>query len=260
LARPQIAIDRTIQAVQFRRKRFGRAIAVTEQVRDDLVNVHGVPFDLVDVIAPPIDFEQFKKAKPSGIRAALRIPENEALVLFVGHSFQRKGLDHLIEALADVPETHLVVVGEGDRSRLRRMLAQDGLVKRVHFVGRTDEPERYFVEADLLAMPSRTEPWGIPLIEAMAAGIPVIGTSISGAANVVRKANAGIIVSDESIAALRTAIDTLVRNPELRQRMGKRGRVAAAPFGAKSHAAAALETYQRALRDANSDRGRFVVP
>jgi len=235
-------------------------IAVTEQVRDDLVNVHGVPFDLIDVIPPPIDLERFKEAKPSGIRRELRIPENEALVLFVGHGFQRKGLDRLIEALADVPQTHLVVVGEGDRSRLMRSLDHDRLVKRVHFVGRVDEPERYYAEADLVALPSRTEPWGIPLIEAMAVGIPVIGTSIAGAANVVTNADAGIIVSDESTAALRTAIHTLVRNPELRRGMGARGRAAAAPFGAKSHAGAALETYERALKDANPDRGRFVVP
>jgi UDP-glucose:(heptosyl)LPS alpha-1,3-glucosyltransferase len=260
LARPQIALDRTIQALQLRRKRFRRVIAVTEQVRDDLVNVHGVPVGLIDVIPPPIDLERFNEAKPSGIRRALRIPENETLVLFVGHGFQRKGLDKLIEALAGVPQTHLVVVGEGDRSRLMRSLDHDGLVKRVHFVGRIDEPERYYVEADLLALPSRTEPWGIPLIEAMAFGVPVIGTSIAGAANVVTKADAGIIVSDDSTAALRAAIDTLVRNPELRRRMGERGRVAAASFGAKSHAGAALETYERALRDANPDRDRFVVP
>jgi glycosyltransferase involved in cell wall biosynthesis len=260
LVRPQLAVDRAIQAHQLRGGRFLRVIAVTPQVRHDLVRVHGVPPQTIDVIPPPIDLDRLNRAKPSGIRAALGIPKREAIVLFVGHAFQRKGLDRLIEALVAVPQTHLVVVGEGDRSALKCLRNSDGLPPKVHFVGRIDEPERYYAEADLLALPSRSEPWGIPLIEAMAAGIPVVSTRIAGAAHVVTKAQAGIIVPDESTAGLRDAIRALALDPERRRRMGDRGRAAATRFSAKSHAAAVLETYQKALRDANPGRSRFLVP
>jgi glycosyltransferase involved in cell wall biosynthesis len=124
----------------------------------------------------------------------------------------------------------------------------------VHFVGRVAEPEHFYAEADLLVLPTRSDPWGIPLIEGMAAGIPVIGTRIAGAAHIVAGADAGIILADESISALRVAVQGLVDNPELRRRMGERGRAAAARFGARSHAAAVIATYRRALADADSDR------
>jgi glycosyltransferase involved in cell wall biosynthesis len=229
-------------------------IAVTDQVRDDLHRFHGVLPDVIDVVPPPIDLDRIGKARPTGVRAALGIPADEPLVLFVGHAFQRKGLDRLLEALASVPDAHVLVVGDGDRSDMARLVQRGGLLSRVHFVGRVDEPERYYVESDLLVLPTRSDPWGIPLIEAMAAGVPVVSTSMASAARVVAAADAGIILSDPSIAALRDALLGLIGDPERRRRMGERGRAAAARFGAESHAAAVLETYRRALDDADTRR------
>src|SRR5262249_31037731 len=103
VVRPQVGLDRMIQARQFRRDRFRRVIAVTDQVRDDLVRFHRVPLDAVDVIPPPIDLERLGAAEPIGIRGRLRLTWGEPLLLFVGHAFQRKGLDRLILALTGIP-------------------------------------------------------------------------------------------------------------------------------------------------------------
>jgi glycosyltransferase involved in cell wall biosynthesis len=257
--RPQIAVDRAIQTLQLRRGRFVRVIVDHAQARDDLFTIHGVPPDAIDFVPQPIDLARITAAKPTGIRHTLGVPAEESLVLFVGHGFQRKGLDRLIAALAGVPRAHLLVVGDGDRSALTSLIERERLAPRVHFVGRVDDPERYYAEADLLALPTRTEPWGIPLIEAMAAGIPVISTSIAGAAHVVTRAEAGIILSNQSIDALRDALNTLVQDPERRHRMGERGRAAAARFSPESHADAVLDTYKRALTDAHPRRDGFLV-
>jgi UDP-glucose:(heptosyl)LPS alpha-1,3-glucosyltransferase len=254
VVRPQIGVDRVIQRRQLRPGRFVRVIAVTPQVRDDLVEMHDVPFDLIDVVPYAVDLDRIGRAEPTGVRAMLGIPPGQPLVLFVGHSFQRKGLDVLITALTGLPEGHLIVVGDDDPRSVAEGIRRGGLEARVHFVGGVDDPERYYAEADLFAFPTRTEPWGIPLIEAMAAGIPVVSTSIAGASEVVADAHAGIILDDHSPDAFREALRALIDDPDLRRQMGSRGRIAAGRFDVESHAAAVIETYHRTLRDADSRR------
>jgi glycosyltransferase involved in cell wall biosynthesis len=254
VVRPQIGLDRAIQSHQLRDGRFRRLIAVTEQVRDDLVRIHGVPPEVIDIVPPPIDLERIQRAQPSGIRTTLGISDGQPLLLFVGHAYQRKGLDRLIEALAGVSDAHLMVVGDGDRAQVGSQIRRKNLEQRVHFVGRVAEPERYYAEADLLVLPSRTEPWGIPLIEAMAAGVPVISAGIAGAAPIVEESRAGLILPEVTVSALREALLTLSCDPELRRSMGERGRIAARAFGYKRHAGAVLETYRRALADVDPDR------
>ena len=250
--RPQIAVDRAIQWWQLRPRRFLRVIAVTSQVRDDLCSLHGVPQDLVDIIPPPIDLDRLTSARHSGIRDSFAISAETPLTLFVGNSFQRKGLDTLVEALVRVPEAHLLVVGDGDPSSLR-LLRDDSVARRVHFVGRVDDPERYYAEADLFVLPTLSDPWGIPLVEAMAAGLPVISTNAAGAAGVVEQAGAGLILREATPQTLAAALAALMADSSARTAMGQNGKTAAVRFGVEQHAAAVLATYDRAL-SANSGR------
>ena len=179
-------------------------------------------------------------------------------MLFVGHGFHRKGLDRLIGAMAGVSDAHLVVVGGGDRRRMMRW-ANDDLARRVHFVGRVDDPERYYAEADLFVLPTRSDPWGIPLIEAMAAGVAAVTTRFAGAASVLADAGAGVVLPDESTAGLRETVESLIRDPARRLAMGKQGLAAAERFGPEAHAAAVLDTYRRIVTDAHSRRDGLLV-
>ena len=252
--RPQIAVDRAIQRRQFKQRRFLRVIAATSQVRDDLGSVQAIPAALIDVIPPPVDLGRFRGVRPSGMRDVLGVPANAPVVLFVGHGFQRKGLDRLVEALSGVADAHLVVVGAGDPSTVMRSRDGERLGRRAHFVGRVDDPERYYGEADLLVLPTRSDPWGIPLIEAMAAGVATVTTSVAGASNVVAEVGAGVVLPDGSIAALRETMQTLLGDPSRRRAMGQRGPAAAERFGIEAHAAAVFETYRKALSDENPRR------
>jgi glycosyltransferase involved in cell wall biosynthesis len=256
---PQIGVDRTIQARQFQRGRFVRLIADTSQVRDDLSRDFGVPPELIDIVHLPIDLERLTCARPSGIRASLGLPAAVPLLLFVGNNFQRKGLDRVIVAFADVSESHLVVVGGGDRSAVESFIRDESVAQRLHFVGPVDEPERFYAEADLVVFPTRSDPWGIPLIEAMAAGVPVITTSAAGASKAVAQSGAGIVLAGTDTAELREAIDTLLRDPARRRAMGERGPQAAEPYGAKAHTAAVLDTYRKTLESAHPRRRGQLV-
>jgi glycosyltransferase involved in cell wall biosynthesis len=256
LLRPQIAADRAVQRLQLRPGRFNRVIAEAELVRDDLVRTHRVPADRIDVVPPPMNLERFAGGGKDGLRALLGISPEEAFVLFVGHDFGRKGLRESIGAVATVPRAHLVVVGAGDERPFAAETARAGLERRVHFVGATATPERFYHEADLLLLPTRQDNWGAPLVEAMAAGVPVLSTVAAGAARAVREANAGVILGDASPPALATALAGLVADPARRRAMGERGRVAAARFGIEAHARAVLEIYEGVCRSRGNRRAR----
>jgi glycosyltransferase involved in cell wall biosynthesis len=251
LVRPQSGIARTIVRLQLRPGHFKRIIAVTDQVRDDLIAAHRVPSDLIDVIAPPVDLPTFGRRNGLGMKKALGLEAGEQVLLFVGHDFERKGLGTAIAALAALASnTHLVVVGGGDAALFRSQAERLGITKRVHFVGATDEPEAVYVEADLFVLPTKGDPWGIPLVEAMASGIPVVTTAEAGAASVVREANAGIVMPPDTDASdLREAIAGLLENPSRRSAMGEAGRLAAERFGVERQTEATLDVYRRAMEE-----------
>jgi UDP-glucose:(heptosyl)LPS alpha-1,3-glucosyltransferase len=170
------------------------------------------------------------------------------VLLFVGDDLHRKGLDHVIAALAAIEGPHLVVVGSSsEQDEFRRLAARAGVAARVHFAGRTKSPERYYASADMLVLPTKNDPWCIPLIEAMASGIAVISTAAAGASETVRNAEAGIILDAPTDGSVREAIETLARDGDGRQRMGERGRAAATTFSIAAHARAVADAYERAL-------------
>jgi UDP-glucose:(heptosyl)LPS alpha-1,3-glucosyltransferase len=243
--RPQVGVERLIQRRQFRPGRYTRVIAEAPLVRDDAVARLGVPADLVDVVHPPLDLERFAASGPNGLRSALGVSGDGLLALFVGHAFQRKGLAAAIGAVAAVPSAHLVVVGRGDAETFRGVAARHGALDRVHFVGATAAPERWYGEADVLVFPTQSDNWGAPIIEAMAAGVPVVTTVAAGAAAAVRAADAGIVLADGSPAGVQDAVATLARDEGRRRELGARGRRAAEAFGVRAHAAAVLAVYER---------------
>lgn len=247
--RPQVAVVEAIERHQLRRRRFKRLIAVTPAIRDDLLLVHGIPPDLVDVIPPPVDTAPFQSDTgcEQGIRQSLGIRPGDTAILFVGHAFERKGLADAIAAVSGLPlETHLIVVGRGDEERFRRGAERLGAAGRVHFVGGTENPHGFYRAADVFVLPTRHEPWGISLIEAMAAGLPIVTSAVAGAAEVVRRAGTGLVLEDASARPLREALDSLLRNAALRAAMAERGPAAAAPFDVTNHARRTLDVYQRA--------------
>jgi UDP-glucose:(heptosyl)LPS alpha-1,3-glucosyltransferase len=256
LVQPRSGVVRAIERLQFRPGRFARLIAVTEQVQRDLVAVHSVPEELVEVMPPPVDLDAFASPDGREIRRELQVGSDDPVLLFVGHDFERKGLPNAVAALAELPDgAHLVVLGDGDARAARALAEQSGVGRRVHFVGRSDRPQRYYRAADLLVMPTLHDPWGIPLVEAMAAGLPSITTRFAGAAELVRAVGAGIVLREPTPEALANAVESLVADPERRARMSEAGRSAIAPFGVKQQAERTLAIYEQALAGRRATEG-----
>jgi glycosyltransferase involved in cell wall biosynthesis len=157
-------------------------------------------------------------------------------VLFVGaldraHYF--KGMPILLAALARLqqdPHVRLLVVGDGDlRPAYQRQAQTLGVGDRVVFCGRVSDRElpAHYRLADLLVLPSTTmgEAFGLVLLEAMASGKPVIASNLPGVRSVVSDGVDGLLFKPGDVRDLAERIDTLLADPQRRQRMGERGRV-----------------------------------
>lgn len=255
---PRIGLLRWVQRLQLRPQSFARLIVPTDEVRNDLEELYGVPSARIEVIPYPITVEPaVDDDAPDDLRRSLGLPPECHILLFIGHAYERKGLLEAVEALPGLePEAHLIVVGSGDETPFARAAEQLGVAHRLHFVGGTTAPERFFAGSDLLLHPSREDVWGITVPEAMAFGLPVVTSAVTGSAGEVRAANAGVVLEDSSPLQLRRTLSDLLGNPERRREMGERGRVAAARFLPDAIAERTLDVYREVLRDRAKDRGR----
>lgn len=156
-------------------------IANSRAVAEHLVDAVGVPSARVVLVHNGID-----RPPPAlaGLRDDLGIPPGAVLAAAVGGMERIKGFDLLIEALGRAPGVHAVLVGGGSEGR-RRMLAElaeaRGVAGRVHFLGRRGDAASVAAACDLFVLPSRSEGMSVAMMEAMAAGVPVVGAAVGGA-------------------------------------------------------------------------------
>ncbi len=160
--------------------------------------------------------------------AGPEIPEGEpGYLLFVGRLRIRKGVEVLLEALRDVPGARLRIAGDGEhRERLEWRAGELGLGKAVAFLGSCDagRVRRLLAGAAALVVPSIYEGTPLVVLEAMAAGIPVVASAVSGIPEVVLDGESGWLVPPEDPRALREALEEVLARPGEARRRGEAGR------------------------------------
>ena len=197
------------------------------------------PFaDKCTVIHHGQDLSRFANPDPHRI-AAIRaryttVPQSpfnspRLLLLFVGRLRYYKGLEVLIEAMRDI-EAHLLIVGDGPmRQEWEALTVELALTEQVTFLGHTPDADlpSYYQACDLFVLPSthRSETWGAVQVEAMACGKPVVCTELgTGTSYVNLHGETGLVAPPRDSAALAQAINQLLADPDLRRRLGERGR------------------------------------
>jgi phosphatidylinositol alpha-mannosyltransferase len=185
-----------------------------------------------EIIPNGVNLELFEGAEPFE-----ELRDGYVNILFVGRFEERKGLIHLLKAYQRLRKRHvdarLLVVGAGPKLReYRRFVGLRG-IRDVEFLGRVSDEEkaRYFASADIFCAPATgQESFGIVLLEAMAAGVPIVASDIHGYKNVVQRGAQGLLVEPRKPRALAAALYTLALDPDLRDRMGEAGRARAPEY------------------------------
>ncbi len=180
-------------------------------------------------------------------------------LLFVGALRYYKGLPYLLQALAQIPHAHLVVVGSGPKEGEWHALAHSlGVAERVQFVGHISDEElpSYFAACDVFVLPSseRSEAYGIVQLEAMASGKPVVCTELgTGTSFVNVDGETGYVVPARDSQALAAAIHRLLDNAALRERMGAAGRARVLQeFTLEKMVDRVMDVYSRVVGSSNS--------
>jgi glycosyltransferase involved in cell wall biosynthesis len=187
------------------------------------------------------------------IRKALNVPVEVTIFCFVGRFTEQKGIDVFLRAIKMLPGQsgafRVWLVGDGPlRSELEQYVAKENLGSIVQFLGyRSDVPE-ILQASDVFVLPSRYEAMPISLLEAMAAGLPCVVTSVGDNAKIVEDGTTGIVVPPENPEALATALRKMLADSEMRQAMGEAARKKAQEYSVERMAARIAEVYDELLR------------
>lgn len=187
-------------------------LAVSGEMRNDMIAL-GMPPERIKVHHTGVDQEAFHPADRGAAKAALGI--SGPLILTVGYLIARKGQTLVIDAMLELPDATLLIVGQGpDKGILEEQIRARGLQDRVRLIGPKahEELPPLFAAADVMALPSASEGLANVWVEATACGTPIVIADIGGAREVVDRPAAGRIV-DRTPAAIAAAIRELLANP-----------------------------------------------
>jgi len=218
-----------------------------------------IPSGRIEVVHDGIDVEKIRNRPPIDLHAEYWLPHGVPVVVNVGALVGHKGQRYLIDAmplvLREIPEAHLIIFGEGDlRPALERQVKHLSLVKRVLLPGFREDVLSLMKTADLFVMSSVTEGLGSAVLDAMAMGLAVVGTTAGGIPEAVVPDVTGELVEPSDPKLLAAAMVRLLRDPELRRTYGDAGRRHVAEnFGVDRLVDGTLECYRRfASQSANS--------
>ena len=181
-------------------------ITVARALKDRLVAL-GVPAERIEALRNGVDLQLFRPIDREDGRR--RLGFRRTILLSVGNLVPLKGHDLAIRALRLLPESDLVIVGNGPERAALGVLAQEsGVSDRVTFAGvlAQEELRQYYGAADVLVLASSREGWANVLLESMACGTPVVATDVGGSREVVAAPEAGVLVAERTPEALANAV------------------------------------------------------
>jgi UDP-glucose:(heptosyl)LPS alpha-1,3-glucosyltransferase len=214
-------------------------LPVSSLVKDELQKNYPVSESHIEVIHPGVSLERFVDQDNLGARREIRtrhgINNEDLVILFVGMNFEIKRLGLLMEGISRLStgdamgngsgaEVKLLVVGKGKERAYMDMAREYGVADRVIFAGVTREVEKYYFASDIFAMPSVYDTFGMAVLEAMAAGLPVIISRTVGAKDLVKDGVEGFVLGDPPTAIEISQKIKFLSNAENRLKMGERAR------------------------------------
>jgi glycosyltransferase involved in cell wall biosynthesis len=225
-----------IDKLRHRRGGLGRLRAICRVVERFLVISQEIDRELADLgvaaerrvfLPNGVDCARFTPARPgekAALRAGLGLPVDGPLAIYNGRLSTEKRIDRLLNlwpgVRGEVPGAGLVVVGSGPEAARLRGMAGEGVI----FTDQVEDVAPYLRAADVFVLPSRTEGLSNALLEGMACGLGVVSSAVGGAVDVIQDGVEGFLPAPEDFDGFRIAMTRLLRDTDLRERMGRAAR------------------------------------
>jgi D-inositol-3-phosphate glycosyltransferase len=242
-----------------------RLVAATPLERAQMVWLYGADAAKISVVPGGVDLNLFHPIPQDEAKQVLGLPLERCVILFVGRIEPLKGIDTLLRAIAliapEMPcwqdELAVIIIGgapgagieevNSELARLERMRAELGIEELVTFQGAKDQDTLvyYYSAAQMVVMPSHYESFGMVALEAMACGTPVVASKVGGLAYNVRDGQTGFLVPERDAEALAARIRQLLKDHDLRKRLGEQAAHWARRYGWPAIADRTLELYEQ---------------
>ena len=235
-------------------------IAANPDERADLVWRQHLPTDKVCAVPPGVDLDVFTPGDKAESRRILNLPADANVVLFVGRIDPIKGIDTLLNAVANLTEAGTdaltVLVGgdldatgmpTGALARVAEDAQSAGIRDRIVFAGSVPHQELpvYYRAADIVTVPSRYESFGLTAVEAMGCGVPVVASRAGGLRFTIDEEESGLLVPHSDPGALAHALARVLADRVLKERLGAGALEAASRFAWPTVASSILHIYER---------------
>ena len=238
------------ERAMFESPQLQRVICNSDMVRREILANFNIPAEKLTLIYSGVDTAKYspslREQHRTALRKTLQIPEDARVCLLVGSGFARKGVRALLQALATLPANFYGVVVGADKQRARyeRLSHELQIANRVRFVGGVDDVRPYYGAADLLVLPTLYDPFPNVCLEAMASGLPVITSTTSGAAELIKAGENGYVCVALDVATLAQQIESCAADLAQALRMGDAARKTVAPFTLDAMAAQYVALYK----------------
>ena len=221
-----------IRVFEERNIKNAAAIHVTSRVEAEELGKFGFDLPPVSVVPNGVDLPGIDEPEGAAAAEIRDLASQSPYVLFLGRINWKKGLDRLVEALALIPDVRLVIAGnddEGYRTTVDASATRAGVAERIAYAGPVYGAEKQLLlqRACAVVVPSYSENFGNVVLEALAAGCPVVTTREVGASSIVLENRAGLVV-DGNPGSIANAISALLSDTGSAAAMGQRGRKAVA--------------------------------
>ncbi len=248
------SIDRKIYTYKFRKacENADKIIAISECTKRDIIEFFRIPADKIEVVyqgCDPSFIHPVAEEKKREVRAKYQLPDH--YILNVGSIEERKNALSAVQALMMLPEQiHLVIVGRHTEytDKVEHFIKENKLEERVHIISNVpfDDLPAFYQLAEIFVYPSRFEGFGIPIIEALYSGIPVVAAT--GSCLEEAGGPDSIYVHPDDIKGMADALKQIYTDPERKKNMIEKGHSFAKRFSEEKQAEEILNIYKKLMK------------
>lgn len=213
--------------------RYTKKIFVgARDVKEFTAAQEGIPSEKFVVNYNAADFKKLilNADEGSAVRVRFGVPQDAMLFVAAGRLIEQKGHRYLIKAMERIPAAHCLIFGQGIlKQKLQELIDEKGLSGRVKLAG-IAPISHIFAAGNVFVMPSLWEGLSVALVQAMAAGLPIVATNVSGTNEAIKNRKNGLLVPPGDIVALTSALQELSNDAPLRSRLGEAAKASSKQF------------------------------